>query len=332
MIVRVASFLVCSAVLGLALAGCGGSKSSSEGAPPTLQPTSPAQSVSTGTQSTSDSTPVSTPSPTAMETGGSAQTTSTSGSGGSGSGGGSDPVSAAAVAAYDTYLQKQAASLVVRTTEFSTALQRGNPQRAVRLYSHARTLYERISPVSGRVREGLGTEIAGQQGDVPAGQWAGFHKIEKILFDTGTTVDTEKPGRDLVADVTELRRGVDGLQLDPGSIAAVALALVHDASGAPLDGKEERWSHTDITDVAANVGGVGAAWSAIRPIVAARDPKLVASVNKAYKEAHLIVESFKAVGGYRRYDELGPGEVGAIREKLGRLNTQLQKVPPLLGA
>jgi iron uptake system component EfeO len=329
MIVRVASFFVCSAVFGLALAGCGDSKSSSEGAPPTLQPTSPAQSVSTGTQSTS-STPVSTPSPTAMETGGSAPTTSTSGSGGDGSG--SDPVSAAAVAAYDTYLQKQAASLVVRATEFSTALQRGNPQRAVRLYPHARTLYERISAVSGRVREGLGTEIAGQQGDVPSGQWAGFHKIEKILFDTGTTVDTEKPGRDLVADVTELRRGVDGLLLDPGSIAAVALALLRDASGAPLDGKEERWSHTDITDVAANVGGVGAAWSAIRPIVAARDPKLVASVNKAYKEARLIVESFKVQGSYRHYDELGPGEVGAIREKLGRLNTQLQKVPPLLGA
>lgn len=331
MIVRVSSLFACCTLLGLAAGGCGGGTASTadSGSATAEQPSASTQPAATDTGAPAASVQsTSTPSPTAMEQGGSAPTTTAAGGGASGS----DPVSAGAVAAYDLYLKKQAASLVKRTTELSTALQKGNPQRAVHLYPHGRALYERISPVSGRVREGLGAEIAALEGDVPAGQWAGFHKIEKILFDTGTTVDTEKPGRELVADVTELQRGVDGLQLDPGSIAAVALALVGDASGAPLDGKEERWSHTDITDVAANIAGAGAAWEAVRPIVATRDPKLVAAVNRTHKQARLIVESFKVRGSYRHYDELGTNEIAVIRGKLRALQAQLEKVPPLLGA
>ncbi len=229
-------------------------------------------------------------------------------------------------------MKAQAASLVIRTTAFSAALQRGDPERAVKLYPSMRTLYERISPVGNIVRDGLGTEIAGLQGSVPAGQWAGVHKIEKLLFGTGTTVDTEKPGRNLVADVKELDSGASGLQLSPSSIAAIALTLLGDSLGAPLDGKEERWSRKDLTDVAANVAGIGAAWNSLRPLVAARDPKQAGRVSETYKQARLMVESFKGLHGYREYTEVGPGEIGAIREKLEKLNAQLQKVPPLLGA
>jgi iron uptake system EfeUOB component EfeO/EfeM len=326
MIARVTSYLVCSALLGLALAGCGGSASSTtEAAPPTVPPASSAGTTQSTESTTGDTTSISTPTETQPETSAGVPTSSTGG-------GGSDPALAAAVAAYQAYVEKQSASLVTRTTAFSAALQHGDPRSAVHLYPNARTLYERISPVANRVRDGLGTEMDALQGDVPASQWAGFHKIEKILFDTGTTVDTEKPGRALVADAKELDSGVKGLQLDPGSIAAVAIALLDEASGAPLDGKEERWSRFDINSLAANVAGIGAAWSALRPLVAARDPKLAASVQNRYKDAHLTVESFKGLHGYRSYDELGPGEIAVIREKLGNLKPELEKIPPLLGA
>ena len=327
MIARVTSFLVCSALLGLALAGCGGGGTAAKSTPSTLAPT---PSTSSGTtESTGDTTSISTPTETQPETNAGVPTTT---GGGATDGGGSDPALSAAVAEYQAYLETQTASLVTRVQTFSTALQKGDPEKAVKTYPAARTLYERIAPVANRVRDGLGAEIGGLQGDVPANQWAGFHKIEKELFDTGTTVDTEKPGRDLVADVTELDNGVKGLQLDPGSIAAVAIALADESLGAPLEGKEERWSHLDITAVGANVAGIGAALDAIRPIIVARDPKLAASLKAKYKKARLTVESFKTRNGYRRYDELGPGEVAAIRQELERLKPELEKIPALLGA
>jgi len=323
---RVTSFLVCCALLALAVAGCGGGTSSgTEGAPPTVQPTGPAPSTESTESTTADTTSISTPTETQPETSAAVPTGTTGG-------GGSDPALAAAVAAYQAYVEKQTASLVTRTTAFSAALQRGDPQSAVHLYPSARALFERIAPVANRVRDGLGTEIGALQGDVPANEWAGFHKIEKILFDTGTTVDTEKPGRELVADTKELDSGAKGLQLDPGSIAAVAIALRDEAAGAPLEGKEERWSRMDINAVAANVAGIGAAWSALRPIVRARDPKVAASVQKRYKDARLTIESFRGLRGYRTYDELGPGEIAVIREKLDNLKPELEKIPPLLGA
>src|SRR5262245_5340513 len=132
MIARVTSLLAFAALLGLALTGCGGSErpaATGSAGPAATQAT---QGTTAPTETTGgDTASVSTPTETQPETSAGVPTTTGSGGGTASGGGGSDPALAAAVADYQKYLEAQTASLVVRTTEFSKALNQGNPQRAV---------------------------------------------------------------------------------------------------------------------------------------------------------------------------------------------------------
>jgi iron uptake system component EfeO len=339
MIARAVLMLLCAALLGAAVSGCGddgaGTSGTAAGAAETvgsLPSSVPSTAETTGeTGVTSGETDPGSETDTGADPGNGSDTTG--GSSGGGSSGGGDPAtSGAAVSGYRAYLAKQTASLATRTAAFSAALQRGDPERAVKLYPTTRLIYSRIAPVADRVRPGLADEIAATQADAPASGWAGFHLVEKTLFDTGTTEGTQRPGRALAADVAELRNGASGLDLDPSAVAAIAVGLIAKARGDAIDGKEERWSHVDITDIAGNVQGAGAAWKAIRPLVAARNKTLADATQNRYGLALTMVESFKARTGYRHHDELGDSEIGAIRETLENFAAQLEKIPPLLGA
>ena len=87
----------------------------------------------------------------------------------------------------------------------STAVHSGDVAAAKALYGPARIPYERIEPVAETFGD-LDPEIDAREGDVPAKQWGGFHKIEKALWIDGTTEGMGDVADELVEHVERARR------------------------------------------------------------------------------------------------------------------------------
>ena len=82
---------------------------------------------------------------------------------------------------YDEFVERNAAALVTGTEEFVAAVDAGDIEEAKRIYTSARAPFERIEPVAGAFGD-LDPDIDGREGDIPADDWGGYHRIEKALW------------------------------------------------------------------------------------------------------------------------------------------------------
>lgn len=70
-----------------------------------------------------------------------------------------------------------------------------------------------------------------------------------------------------------------------------------------ITGEEERYSHTDLWDFAANWEGSKGAIAALRPVLEERDAALVASYDKRAAALDALVEKHTKGDGYQLYTE-----------------------------
>ena len=87
----------------------------------------------------------------------------------------------------------------------------------------------------------------------------------------------------LVADVASLQELVDGLdRLQPYDLANGAVGLLDEAACGKITGEEERYSHIDLLDMAANVEGSEQAFAYLEEGLATIDPDLVATIKERF--------------------------------------------------
>jgi iron uptake system component EfeO len=146
-----------------------------------------------------------------------------------GDAGGQASAEAAEVAAsaerYRGYVRQQTVLLVARTRELADAVIAGDVAAAKRRYGPARVPYERIEPVAESFGD-LDPAIDAREGDVPAAQWGGFHRIEQALWARSTTSGMQPVARKLLGDVTRLQQLVGTVALDAAQIANGANELL----------------------------------------------------------------------------------------------------------
>ena len=188
-----------------------------------------------------------------------------------------DPAAQAqAVSTYLAYVQQQADEGVSRTTQFADAVKAGDLAKAQSLFAWAREPYETIEPIAESFGD-LDPRIDAREGDVPAADWTGFHRIEEALWVQQSTAGLAPLADQLVADMTTLARSIPSVQLEPSQIANGAVALLDEVSASKITGEEDRYSHTDLADFAANVAGAKAAFQAVEPLLAADEADLVST-------------------------------------------------------
>src|SRR5690242_2393839 len=133
-----------------------------------------------------------------------------------------------AVTSYRDYVKLQTGRLVTNTQAFVDAINAGDMQKAKDMYGKAREGYERIEPIASALGD-LDPRLDAREGDVPAAQWTGFHRIEKALWVDNTTKGLEKYTQQLLTDVKSLDQGVDKLELKPVDIIDGAVELLNEA-------------------------------------------------------------------------------------------------------
>ncbi len=233
-----------------------------------------------------------------------------------------------ATAGYGDYVESQTDELVKRTAAFTAAIKAGDTAKAKSLFASTREPYETIEPVAESFG-GLDPRIDARENDVAEGdEWTGFHRIEKTLWEDNTTEGLDKYADQLTDDVKELQTKAKGLTYQPAELANGSTGLLDEVSKSKITGEEDRYSHTDLYDFAANVDGSQKAFKLLAPAVSEKDPELVDQINDRFADVDqaLIKYRGKDGKGYVSYTQLTPADTKVLSQKIDALAEPLSKV------
>ena len=242
---------------------------------------------------------------------------------------GGGPELGAAADEYEEYVVEQTALLERRTGAFTDAVLAGDVEEAKRLFGPTREPWERIEPIAASLGD-YDPNIDAREGDVPADEWRGFHRIEKALWVRGTTEGQEEYARQLMQDVTNLREEVETVELEPADLVTGSVELLNEVSAGKITGEEDRYSHTDLYDIKANIEGSEVAFEELKPEVAGEDITLANEVTEGFDGVYEELEQYQRGDGWVSYEKLDEADRRALSQKVDALAEPLSRVGQVL--
>lgn len=243
----------------------------------------------------------------------------------------STPELQAAANSYEEYLVDETEGFAEGTQRFTDAVIAGDVEGAKELYAPTRVHWERIEPIAASLGD-LDPEIDAREGDVPEEDWGGFHRIEKALWEENSTDGQEEHARELTKDVEALRGKVGGLQLEPSDPVAGSIELLNEVSADKITGEEERYSHTDLYSIAANIEGSETAFESLRPVLTEEDPKLVEKIEGRFDALYDTLQPYREGDGWVPYTKLDEGERRELSQSVDELAEPLSRIGQVLQA
>ncbi len=227
---------------------------------------------------------------------------------------------------YQRYVQSQTGALVEQTTAFTEAVKAGDVEGAKALFPVARTYWERIEPVAESFGD-LDPIIDGREGDQAEGEdFTGFHRIEQALWETGDVSDMGPYADQLLGNVQEIATRSDAVELSPLQLANGAKGLLDEIATGKITGEEDRYSHTDLWDFAANLEGSEAAVQALRPYLEEADPELVGEIDDRFAATEAELEQHRAGDGWQSYDQLTDDQLRGLSDSITALTESVSQV------
>jgi iron uptake system component EfeO len=200
---------------------------------------------------------------------------------------------------------------------------------AKKLYASSRVPWERIEPIAEKFGT-LDPEVDAREGDVPKKQWTGFHRIEQALWVEGTTEGQGGYAEELISDVERLERKVDDVKLQASDPVFGAVELLNEVSATKITGEEERYSHTDLYDIAANVEGARVAFEFVKPVVRRENPDLVTEIDARFEDLEREMEPYRRGDGWVSYEKVDEGQRRELSQKIDALAEPLSRVGRVL--
>lgn len=245
-----------------------------------------------------------------------------------------DELVLAAVADYETYVADQVAELIAANTAFTDAVRAGDIELARSLYAPARAPWERIEPIAGLIADIDGAvdarvdDFASE--DDPA--WTGWHRIEHLIFEADDVAAAAPFADQLDEDLRTLQDALPGLELPPAALAVGAAELIQEVSEGKITGEEDRYSHTDLSDIEANVQGSQVLVDFLRPALEAADAELLGEIDQGFTDLLAELETHKGADGtFVLHTELDDADIDALVALLAPLSEDMALVAGALG-
>ncbi|MDG4836853.1 imelysin family protein [Micromonospora sp. WMMD967] len=231
-----------------------------------------------------------------------------------------------ASANYQRYVKSQTTALLAKTEEFVGAVKAGDVAKSKALYPVARTYWERIEPVA-EIFGDLDPKIDGREEVIEEGmEFTGFHRIEKDLWQSGD-ISKDGPIADrLLVDVKEIVARANAEKLSPLQLANGAKELLDEVASGKITGEEDRYSHTDLWDFAANLEGSKAAVSALRPALQQRAPELVTQLDTEFANVEALLGKHRDGDGWKLHTALSKPELKELSDGINALAEPISKV------
>ncbi len=237
-----------------------------------------------------------------------------------------------ATAGYATYVDTQVASLLTAAQRLATALHGPDLAAAQKAYIDARPFYEKIEPVAESFvigQDSVDADLDAREGDVPAAQWRGFHRIEKALFQQRTIRGLSTYGTRLVADVRRLQKLTAGLKYQPTELANGAQELLDEVAAGKITGEEERYSRIDLLDVDNNVEGAAQAFAQLEPALERIDAALANTIETHFAALDRLIDGHRTTAnpsGFALYNRLSAADKRALAAAVKAVQEPLSKV------
>ncbi|MEU2078551.1 iron uptake system protein EfeO [Streptomyces sp. NPDC013489] len=246
----------------------------------------------------------------------------------------------AAVAAYRQYVQAQADATLPKVKVFTDAVRAGDVEAAKKAYAESRIGWERTEPVAesfGDIDPKVDVREDGlEDGQDPAKDWTGWHRLEKALWQDKKIGEREKQLADLLdKDLADWVKRVGKAEITPTSMANGAKELLDEVATGKVTGEEERYSHTDLVDFKANVEGAQKSFDLLKPVATKNDPKLVADLEKRFAALNTLLDKYRTDKNsyvFTSYEKVGKAErkelsdgVNALAEPLSKLSAAVVK-------
>lgn len=233
---------------------------------------------------------------------------------------------AQATKSYAEYIANNTSALQDETAKFADLVKAGKVDEAKTAYARTRVYYERIEPVAEKFGD-LDPAIDVREADLePNQQFTGFHRLEKDLFKTGLQPDSGQIADKLVTDVKDLVAKTKTLELSALDLANGAKGLLDEVATGKITGEEEAFSHTDLWDFQANVDGSKGAITSLRPVLQAKDPALVSTLDKEFANVQGLLDKQRSGDGFKLYTELSQDQVKEFASAVDALSEPLSKV------
>ncbi|MFE6408296.1 iron uptake system protein EfeO [Streptomyces sp. NPDC057837] len=251
-----------------------------------------------------------------------------------------DPRLDKAVAAYRAYVQQQADATLPLAETFAEAVRDGDIAAAKKAYAPSRIGWERTEPVAesfGDIDPKVDVREDGlEDGQDPATDWTGWHRLEKALWQDGKIGDREKELAGLlVKDLKDWQKRVGTAEITPTSMANGAKELLDEVATGKVTGEEERYSHTDLVDFKANVEGAQKSYDLLKPVARENDAALVTELDRQFAALNGLLDRYRPNAGsydFTSYDKVGKADrkklsdaVNALAEPLSKLAASVVK-------
>ena len=238
-----------------------------------------------------------------------------------------------AVDAYLTYVKKEADQLITAVAPFVTAVKAGDMGKAKTLFAASRYHYETIEPIAESFGD-LDPAVDAREGDVPDAEWGGFHRLEKALWEEQSVKAMGPVADKLAADIHRLRQQIDTVELEPATIANGAVELLNEVSTSKITGEEDRYSHTDLSDFAANLAGSKEAFEAVKPLLGGDQADLSQQIDQRFAAVKAALDQHAGTeptgNGFALFTTLTPEQTRVLSTTLDTLAEPLSKVAALV--
>ena len=233
----------------------------------------------------------------------------------------------AATQGYHDYVVAEVAQLQTTTKTFTDAVRAGNMDAAKKAFAPARVHYESIEPVAESFGD-LDPAIDARIDDVTdPTQWTGFHRIEKALWADNSLAGMAPIADKLDADVATLKDKAGTNTYQPAELANGASDLLTEVSTSKVTGEEDRYSHTDLWDFAANIDGARKAFELLQPALAAKDPDLAQQLEARFTDVTQGLAKYKTPdGGYQDYGAVTDTDKRSLADSVNALAEPLSQV------
>ncbi|MFI1797822.1 iron uptake transporter permease EfeU [Streptomyces sp. NPDC020379] len=240
---------------------------------------------------------------------------------------------AAPLGTYKDYVNKGLAALTEQTGRLDQDIESGDLDAARKDWLTAHLSYSSLGAAYGTFQD-FDKKINGRTAGLPDGvkdkDFSGFHRIEYGLWHGQSADDLRGPAQQLAKDVDGLRKAFPTQDFDPGDLPLRTHEILENTLQFELTGDSDQGSGTNLATADANLAGTRELLDVLRPLLTARDTKLLPTVDAGIDRVQKLLDGAHHDDQWTPVDKLDAGTRARLDGATGQLLEDLAPIPDLL--
>lgn len=240
---------------------------------------------------------------------------------------------AAPLRAYKQYVDHGLATLTDQTQKLSDDLAGDDLDAARADWLSAHRTYSSLGAAYGTF-EDFDKKINGRADGLPDGvhdkDFTGFHRIEYGLWHGASAAELSGPAQQLHDDVVGLRKAFPTQAFDPGDLPLRTHEILENTLQFELTGDTDEGSGSNLATADANLAGTQELLNVLRPLIAKREPQLLASIESDIARMQKLLDDAHHDGTWTPVEKLDATSRQRLNGVTGQLLEHLAPVPDLL--